>query len=182
MWRISLGQILNRYSAMLCKQYRVYGIFAWFNTTRYLSDVFISEPAKALVQVFHHSERSNCGKSPLSATNLNVPKVPPVLLAITTKGCALVTPVAPLGFTSNLAKVLCNVIIFHKNCFDGILLETGEETVSRVRVAWVLRKVELIHLHLISYWSFFTHPMILDFDDGSINILGKGSCLLPLSK
>ena len=72
---------------------------------------------------------------------------PPVLLAISTKGCALVTPVAPLGSASNLVKrVMQCKIIFETSLFDGILLDTGVETVFRVRVARVLRKVQLIHL------------------------------------
>ena len=70
---------------------------------------------------------------------------PPVLLAMSTKGCTLVTPVVPLGSTANLKK--------HErvekqygpfiNLFGAILLDTGEEVVFRIRVAWVLRKVQL---------------------------------------
>ena len=75
---------------------------------------------------------------------------PPVLLAITTKGCALVTAVAPLGSTPNLVKSVRQCNHLSKNRFDGILLETGVETVSRIRVAWVLRKVELVHLLYIT--------------------------------
>ena len=47
-------------------------------------------------------------------------------------------------------------MIFQKNLFDDILLETGVETVFRVRVARVLRKVQLIHLSISISSSFLT--------------------------
>ena len=75
----------------------------------------------------------------------------PVLLAITTKwGTPGITPVVPLGSTPNLVKSVRQCNHLSKNRFDGILLETGVETVSRIRVAWVLRKVELVHLLYIT--------------------------------
>ena len=66
---------------------------------------------------------------------------PPVLLAMSTKGCALVTPVVPLGSTPNLKKY--ETVEKQYGPFGGILLDTGEEVVFRIRVAWVLRKVQL---------------------------------------
>ena len=70
---------------------------------------------------------------------------PPVLLAMSTKGCALVTPVVPLGSTPNLKKYETVEKQYGPfiNLFGGILLDTGEEVVFRIRVAWVLRKVQL---------------------------------------
>ena len=74
---------------------------------------------------------------------------PPVLLAITTKWCTpVISPVVPLGSTPNLVKSVRQCNHLSKNRFDGILLDTGVETVSRVRVAWILRKVELFHLSI----------------------------------
>ena len=72
----------------------------------------------------------------------------PVLLAISTKGGTLLTPVVPLCFTPNLVnedmeeKQNSPVL----DLFGGILLDADVESVSRIRVAWVLRKVQLIHL------------------------------------
>ena len=77
------------------KRYRVSEVHARFKATSYLSDVFISEILKARIQIIHHSERGSCG-------HLRKVIFQPVLLAITTKGCAPVTPVAPLGSTPNL--------------------------------------------------------------------------------
>ena len=70
---------------------------------------------------------------------------PPVLLAMSTKGCALVTPVVPLGSTTNLKKYETVEKQYGPfiNLFGAILLDTGEEVVFRIRVAWVLRKVQL---------------------------------------
>ena len=70
---------------------------------------------------------------------------PPVLLAMSTKGCALVTPVVPLGSTPNLKKYETVEKQYGPfiNLFGAILLDTGEEVVFRIRVAWVLRKVQL---------------------------------------
>ena len=121
MWRI------NGHSAILWKGHRVFEVFARFSATSYLSDVFILEMAKARVHIFHHSET-------VSSSHTRKVILPPVLFAMSTKGCALVTEVAPLGSTPNR--------------FDGIHLDTGVEIVSRIIVAWVLRKVELVHLSI----------------------------------
>ena len=94
---------INGYSAMLCKRHRVSEVFARFNATSYLSDVFISELVKVPIKIVHHSETDS-----YSYTRKVIP--PPVLLAITTKWCARVTAVAPLGSAPSLAKSVmrCN--------------------------------------------------------------------------
>ena len=63
---------------------------------------------------------------------------------MSTKGCALVTPVVPLGSTTNLKyETVEKQYGPFINLFGAILLDTGEEVVFRIRVAWVLRKVQL---------------------------------------
>ena len=114
--------------------------------------------AKARIHIFHHSET-------VSSSHTRKVILPPVLFAMSTKGCALVTEVAPLGSTPNR--------------FDGIHLDTGVEIVSRIIVAWVLRKVELVHLSICGSMQspFFKNHPIIFWKVFTIQVF-----ILPLSK
>ena len=112
----------------------------------------------------------------------------PVLLAISTKGCTLLTPVVPLCFTPNLVnedmeeKQNSPVL----DLFGGILLDADVEIVSRIRVAWVLRKVQLIHLmsnvrEARQKRSLFTQGGLFSIYQ-VLKSLGNGLCILTNHK
>ena len=65
---------------------------------------------------------------------------------MSTKGGTLFTPLVPLGSTPNLVNQEKSNTSLFLNLFGDILPDASVEIVSRIRVAWVLRKVKLLHL------------------------------------